>query len=348
MKKDIIRRGFSLGLPYHELGKEEPSKSESPNNESINVITVSERTSVYAVDADLHPTKPKLTSEERHNIQLRNLEKARAAKALYKRMDDETKAKSEVPPSIARKMNREFPIMVDKKTNAPKLLNLEETLWGTSITMPLPQMLYYSPELHYQYLHLLGGQPVSHKTKPKEEDRMDVVQNISLDTTQSSPYETHLQLIAGIVEENHTQEFSVDGGAVISIVPLHLVKRWKQEDKITPTNKTLKYGGGEIDIPVGVLKLKVQVHDDLLVIHTFCVTNNPNTPAILGLDFMLATNALIDPRNNFVIFHQEKGREIVANTFSGEDQRAGLQGALEDDRLVMPVSVKKNEQNESI
>lgn len=67
-----------------------------------------------------------------------NMEKARAYKALYKKMDDEAKARAEVPPSIARKFEREFPAMLDENKQIRRL-DLYEQLFDTNVTLSLPQ-----------------------------------------------------------------------------------------------------------------------------------------------------------------------------------------------------------------
>lgn len=90
-------------------------------------------------------------------------------------------------------------------------------------------------------------------------------------------------------------DFLIDGGAVVSVVPLHIVKYLGKEEDSHPTNKTLRYGGGKIDIPVAVIKLKLKFSEEVVILHTFCVTKNPSTPLILGMDFLLSTNSIQDP-----------------------------------------------------
>lgn len=55
----------------------------------------------------------KKTPEQLRAVKLQNLEKARAAKAQYKREDDEAIKRGEIPPSVARKKERDFPILLD-------------------------------------------------------------------------------------------------------------------------------------------------------------------------------------------------------------------------------------------
>lgn len=69
----------------------------------------------------------KKSPEELKVIKLRNLKKARAAKTLYRKLDEEAKKKGEVPPSIARKAERDFPIMLDGDKNV-RLLDLKAQL----------------------------------------------------------------------------------------------------------------------------------------------------------------------------------------------------------------------------
>lgn len=49
-------------------------------------------------------------------------------------------------------------------------------------------------------------------------------------------------------------DFLIDGGTVVSLIHLDAIKHLGKEADIHPTNKTLRYGGGNVEIPVGVVK----------------------------------------------------------------------------------------------
>ncbi|KAI9328817.1 hypothetical protein BD770DRAFT_449744 [Pilaira anomala] len=169
---------FSLGF-CPTLGGAEPSqikpRKEPPDKSTsrgINVIQFNAGDEQsYESNGEQHlvatnTTPANKTAEELRAVKLNNLEKAREAKSNYKKLDDEAKTRGEIPPSIARKVERNFPIMLDANKEVQSL-DLKEQLWNTNISIALPQLLYYAPELWYQYLHLLGGQPIpGSKRKP--------------------------------------------------------------------------------------------------------------------------------------------------------------------------------------
>lgn len=238
-----------------------PNGKNNPDDDNNSNISV-----VFAEDLDTQliaatSTKPKKTPEELKAVKLLNLEKARATKAIYKRLDEEAKERGEIPPSVGRKIERDFPIMLDSEKNI-RTLNLKEQLWNTNVSLALPQLLYYASELWYQYLHLLGGQPNSGNARvPIVGDDMEVdvtqkadpVQNINIDTTTALSSKTSLQSVLVKVADIDNLELLLEGGTVVSVINLHVVKHLGKEADMSPTNKTLRYGGGEIDIPVGVI-----------------------------------------------------------------------------------------------
>lgn len=247
-------------------------------------------------------TKERKSAEEIKAVKLANLEKARGAKASYKKADEEAKAKGEIPPSITRSVGRDFPIMFDEDKQV-RLLNLKEQLWDTKVNLALPQLLYYTPELWYQYLELLGGQPQTstrHRTPmvvPMEIDK-DQVQDdnfLNLDTSTMSLPRIHLQSVFARVAMSGDLEFLLDTGAIVSVILLHIANQLGKGDDIHPTNRSLRFGGGEIDLLVGVVKLKLQFAEDVTISHTFCVTANPSTPLILGMDFIYAPTLFMIP-----------------------------------------------------
>lgn len=112
---------------------------------SYSVIKVSPIVSEAAVNAiGDQVQKPKKTAEEICTSLLQNLEKARAMNTLYKKQDDEAKVRGEMPPSVLRRAERYFPLILDENQNI-KHFDLKSYIWDTQISMPLPQMLYYSP-----------------------------------------------------------------------------------------------------------------------------------------------------------------------------------------------------------
>lgn len=294
------------------------------------------------------------TAEELRAVRLQNLEKARAAKARYHQADEIAKTRGEVPPSFVRKVEREFPVMLDENKNVREL-DLNKQLWETTVTLPLPQLLFYAPELRYQFLHQLGGQPISGKKKETtgypsydmeidKEDSFNGVHYIDLDTTVLSLPKSSLQVVKVMVADHTERNFLLDGGAVVSVIPLHVVKQLQKESDIIPTNKTLRYGGGQIDVLAGVVKLKLQFAENITVYHMFCVTRNPSTPLLIGMDFIYASKAIQDPVKKTLTFRtDDPEKEYKVDTFDGDGYDDNVyelvDGGIREDQVIIPVSV---------
>lgn len=320
----------------------------------MNVITLGEESRMDEGPSHLvaATSTPKKSPGELKAIRLINSEKARAQKAENKRLDDEAKACGEAPPSIARKLYRDFPAMLDSQKNI-RAFDLNRHLWEATVPVTLPQLLYYSPELRYQCLQLLGGSPnhsTSYKLVTAPIDAMEVnhatmaaVQNIELDTTSMLAHRTGLQMVTVEVADRQNLEFLIDGGAVVSVINLQAVARLNKEMNIHPTNKTLRYGGGEIDILIGVIKLKLRFSEEVVVMHTFCVTKNPGTPLLLGMDFLMAAKALQDPHNSLLKFTgQDDGRTYDVPTQFSENTAMTTADTNEGEQVIIPVSLTRS------
>lgn len=101
---------------------------------------------------------------------------------------------------------------------------------------------------------------------------------VSIDTSTLGG-EAKLQAMLAIVGEMQL-EFFVYGGPIVSVLPLEEVKN------IQPTNRTLKFGDGEVEAAVGTIKLTLILTPEVEVVHNFCITKNIRTPLILGQDFI--------------------------------------------------------------
>ncbi|KAG1135883.1 hypothetical protein G6F37_012429 [Rhizopus arrhizus] len=90
---------------------------------------------------------------------------------------------------------------------------------------------------------------------------------------------------------------------------------------------------------------------DVEVRHTFCVTKNISTPLILGMDFLMSTNALPDPLYQRITFRnkEDNGDNYDIPTHSGDGLYRSIPNSmggldLEGD-LVIPLSVSKSKEN---
>ncbi|KAI9328816.1 hypothetical protein BD770DRAFT_449743, partial [Pilaira anomala] len=170
------------------------------------------------------------------------------------------------------------------------------------------------------------------------------INKISIDTTDQSLSRVMLQSVLVQLDNDVELEFLLDGGAVASIISLHVVQKLGKANDIHPTNKSLKYAGGDIDIPCGVVKLKLKFSKEIEIVHTFCVTNNVHTPLILGMDFMYGANALANPLNQTLTFFRED-QEIVIPT-NANTGVVNPENAL--DPMIVPISTTRNKLNKNV
>ena len=266
--------------------------------------------------------------------------------------------RNETPPSIQKKAERHFPIILDENRQV-RSLDLENELWNLTLQVPLPQLLYHSPDLRYQFLDLLGGHPITKKPKEDQvQNRMDmdsegVVHSVWVDTT-IIQQEAELQSIMALVDDI-TLEFLIDGGAVVSIISWQTIRKLNREKEVIPSSRTIRFGDGKVESPVGSITLTVVFSEDISVRHQFLVVKNHHTPLILGNDFLIHTNALADPVEKTLTFRsKEHGKPVkqpehhVVNTHCGfGGQPMELAGMGREDDLVVPVTVTKEEESSS-
>ncbi|KAG2211909.1 hypothetical protein INT47_004596 [Mucor saturninus] len=284
-------------------------------------------------------------------------EKARGAKARYKQEDQEAIRRGEVPPSVLRKVTTGMPIIMEEEGKRVNQFDIREGLWNSQVSIPLPQLLYHSPELYHQALGLLEAQPITVKKShgSHEEDKMDidtrreqvsVVNNVvSIDTT-TMDLEPTLQALLCIVK-NQQLEFLIDGGAVVSVIHLDVVEKLGLKSQIKPTNRTLRFGDGEVEAAVGMVSLTLILSDEVEVTHVFCVTKNVKTPLLVGNDFIQGTNGLVDSNNNMISIRVgESVYKIPTHEGSGVSSEILFptgNEVVEDERLIIPVTVTNSD-----
>lgn len=348
------------------------STRKKPNNippdtspSSVAVITlgrVEEVNPVNAVGASGSSAKVKKTPEEIRASLLENLKKAREAKARYRVEDQQALSRGEVPPSVLRKTGLGMPIIMGEDKTMQSF-NMKQALWDTKVSVPLPQLLFHAPDLYHQALGLIGAQPSTVKkkasglvspdedmdiddgSKSKETEEAAVNHMVSIDTTVLG-LDPKLQSMLCVVGEMQL-EFLVDGGAIVSVVPLEVIEQLGLKSTIEPTNRTLRFGDGEVEAAVGVIKLTMLLSEQVEVTHSFCVTKNVKTPLILGIDFIQGTNGVADSNNNnFRIYAHGQVYDIPTHEGNGVSSEVLFPkgGEVEeDDRLVIPITVTNSD-----
>jgi hypothetical protein len=87
---------------------------------------------------------------------------------------------------------------------------------------------------------------------------------------------------------NEVMDVRVDPGALVSVIPLQLVQRLDLVDKMSPSDESLKFAGGQVERVIGEIELSLLLSEDLEIAHTFLVADNVYMPFLLGLDFLLS------------------------------------------------------------
>lgn len=324
-----------------------------PGESSISVITWGEEIKPQQVNA-ISNGKAKVDPEAKRRAMLKNLKKARAAKAKYRAEDQAEIARGEVPPSVLKKAATGMPIIVGEDKQI-KPFDLKKGMWDSTVSIPLPQLLYHSPDIYHQFLGLIGAQPITTKKKVEalkameamEVDSEDLitismVNNVVSIDTSSLGGPVKLQAMLGIVGEMQL-EFFIDGGAIVSVISLEVVEQLGETKNIQAINRTLKFGDGEVEPAVGTIKLTLILTPEVEVVHTFCVTKNIKTPLILGQDFIQGTNGIADSVSDSYVIRGENADYLIP-THDGDGISSEVlfpRGGeiVEDERLIIPITV---------
>ncbi|CEP07091.1 hypothetical protein [Parasitella parasitica] len=315
------RKGFSVKPSI--TSSVEGSPNENPDNPlgAVNIITAEESTGIYNVTSeeevkaqhgsktkqkqtsgspDNKPSDTRKTGEEIKAVLLKNLEKARAAKAEYKRLDDEAIARGEVPPSFYCKQARTrakvaqpsalpatsaAPPKQMQTTARPSMANGQEPsdalrlLLGLNVTMPVVQLLKHSPEVRREWASLMKFTIEPPASQEVVADSMDMdINHIHMDTALKAKEMGPISLQSVVVMlEDAAHEFLVDGGAMVSLISYQVVKDLGRTQDIHPTSTVIKYGDGVPQAPMGVIKLKLTFSAEVVVIHTFYATEDALT-----------------------------------------------------------------------
>ncbi|KAI8137540.1 hypothetical protein BJV82DRAFT_674615 [Fennellomyces sp. T-0311] len=120
-------------------------------------------------------------------------------------------------------------------------------------------------------------------------------------------------------------EAMLDGGATVSIMPFWIAEEAGLTGKITPTNQGFSYSGKFEQKVVGRLtEVTLTMSEELDVIHSFLIAEDPDTPFLLGLDFMVGAKVVTDPIQECITFSVEEGgneRVIRIPTHEGNGVR---------------------------
>lgn len=311
----------------------------------------------------VNAVRSKKTPEEIVAERLRNLELARATKALYKLQREEAVARGETIETPQTKA--EHKSCAKTKTIPTQPMDLNEVLDHFKVEIPFKQLLYHSPDLHEEYGRLLGYPTARGATKVRqgtvvskwnpenmEVDSERVVSHLSLDTSAGITSPVTLQAVCVAIED-HILNFLIDGGAMISLIPLQVVKDINKVRDIQPTDTLIRFGDGMAEMPVGVVKLLLTLSKDVEIWHHFCVTKTSKTPLILGMDFLKHSGCRPDIKNQLLEFTTEEGLIYQVETHDGDgllNPGPTPPGAIAEveEPLVIPVLVIPNSINDHV
>lgn len=267
------------------LSKNPNNRSQGGSSATVSIITWAREENVQPVNA-VGSGKSKKSAKEIRTAQLENLKRAREAKARYKLEDEQAIARGEVPPSVLRKANNNMPIIMDEN-NKVKPFDIKQAIWDCNITIPLPQLFQQVPDIYHQFLRLVGAQAISKKREVinKAEKDMDVdsavtagINHMVTIDTSDSEIEAKLQAMLCIVGDMQL-EFLIDSGAIVSvIIPLEVIDKLGLTAKIRPTNKTLRFGDGEVEPAAGTVKLTLVLSEKVEINHVYSALRRMFTP----------------------------------------------------------------------
>lgn len=165
-------------------------------------------------------------------------------------------------------------------------------MWNTTIEVPIPQLLFHSPDLLHKFFSSIGiTNPVKRvgianvsALAINETDEEESDGRIVFDTADCYVVEpVDLLVIVAMINET-VKDLKVDPGALASVVPLMLVRELQLKSELKPSKETLRFAGGQHEACVGSITLPLLLHEDLQVRHSFFVAEPIPTGSIrIGL-----------------------------------------------------------------
>ncbi|KAI7887570.1 uncharacterized protein EV154DRAFT_567371 [Mucor mucedo] len=228
---------------------------------------------VIVINARSSSSRQQKSSEEVKAVLLENLRKAREAKARYRQEDELARKRGEVPPSVLRKVATGMPIMMDSEQHIQPF-DMKQGLWNSIVFISLPQLRYHSPKLYHETLGHLGAQSSVVKKRSNESrssDNMEVddtkewvasVNHVTVIDTTVLDIEPTLQSLLCMIGETPL-EFLIAGGAIVSVIALKVVDELGFKSQVRPTNRTLRFGDGEVEAAVGLVTLKLILSEEI-------------------------------------------------------------------------------------
>ncbi|KAI7864618.1 hypothetical protein BDF14DRAFT_1884204 [Spinellus fusiger] len=201
----------------------------------------------------------------------------------------------------AKKKN---PMMINEQGQV-ETFDILEAVKTTFIHIPLHQLLYHSPDLK-QILKEGLGFTVGYKAKVNQV--ATIQSGICIDLSKEESSVGAMQVIQLLLKDEIV-EAMIDSGAAVSLIPLTLVKHIDWENCIEPTEIKLNFG-------------------QLSVKHNFLVSDHPETPFLLGRDFLKGVKIILDIHNEELIFdvdsipgQSDENKQAIINTHEGTGRK---------------------------
>lgn len=141
------------------------------------------------------------------------------------------KAKGLTPPSVRTHAVNEFPLILDPLKNI-RSFDIKKAAWNTTMSIPLPQLLYHSPDLFHDFMSSMG---INNPTKKVgnvaavtvlEDAYFEEPKNKIFDTSVVTVKPIDLIMIPLLVNDTLI-EVKLNPGALVSVVPRHATSRTK-------------------------------------------------------------------------------------------------------------------------
>lgn len=276
-----------------------------------------------------------------------SLMKARQKKAELREADKQAVAEGRTKPSILAQASRKFPMMVNSDGTLDEY-DIVAALRDVKIPVPSHKLLFCAPGLHQTFLEAVGGRGTYAKKEDlsasHQADAMDTSRvHLTLRTADQVPsYEFQ---ILHFTVHGTPLEAILDGGSTVSIMPLWIAEHIGMDKTIKATTKGFSFGGMFTQQVRGLLEdVPMSIHDSLVIEQHFLLAEDPETPFLLGLDFLRSSGALLDPANDIMHFELPNGESVSVTT--GRSKSISKDAFLEGRDGVMNVAMLAMEEPE--
>ncbi|KAI9005434.1 hypothetical protein CLU79DRAFT_841079 [Phycomyces nitens] len=247
-----------------------------------------------------------LVAKEAEECVKKQLEKARATKKVKKELDQEAVKLGLPKPSVLEKARKNHPMMIGPDGQVEEY-DIVGALKRMELSISVPQLMYHSPDLRMKLKEGLGFGAAAVKVNT---GAVNLVEGgTTIDLSRANMKQGTLQAVH-VVLEDELCEAMIDSGASVSLLPYSLVQALKWESRMEKSNVKLNFGGRHVEHAKGWIPgVELVFSRKLQVIHNFLVCDHPESPFILGRDFLKGAKVVVEPYNKQLKFEIAKGTD---------------------------------------